>query len=81
MLYIKNLPAWERVLRLGLGLLIAVLGPVFSAGTLSWIFIAGGLLRDFYEMPIEEVATRLCLTRLPRRAVCTVRGNSRASTC
>lgn len=42
MFYTKNLPKWERALRLGVGVAIAVSGALYMDGGLRWILLASG---------------------------------------
>ncbi len=43
MLYVKNLPGAERILRLGLGAGLAVYSLLAMGGALEWVLLAGGV--------------------------------------
>jgi len=40
--YVKNLPGWERILRVGGGGAVAAYGLFAFGGTLGWALAAGG---------------------------------------
>ncbi len=42
MLYVKNLPMWERSLRIGLGTATAAYAVLNIGGVLGWAIVAGG---------------------------------------
>ena len=42
MFYVKNLPWWERLLRIGAGMALAVYVPLHIGGVLGWAIIATG---------------------------------------
>lgn len=42
MLYVKNLPWWERLLRIGAGAALAAYALI-SESTLGWVIAAGGV--------------------------------------
>ena len=42
MFYVKNLPGWERWLRMGGGAVLAAYALLDVGGTLGWILAAGG---------------------------------------
>jgi hypothetical protein len=42
MIYIKNLPLWERLLRAGAGAVAAAYAFLGAGGMLSWVILAGG---------------------------------------
>lgn len=46
MFYMKNVPIWEQLLRIGLGIVIAAYALMRLGGMLGWIIVAGagGLL-------------------------------------
>ncbi len=45
MIYVKNLPVWERVLRLGGGVGIAIYAADRLGGPMAWVLLAcGGML-------------------------------------
>lgn len=43
MLYVKNLPMWERSLRIGLGTAAAAYAVLNIGGVLGWAIVAGGV--------------------------------------
>ncbi len=43
MLYVKNLPIAERILRLGLGAGLVVYSLLAGAGPMEWVLLAGGV--------------------------------------
>lgn len=43
MVYLKNLPVWERLLRLALGLVTAACGLLGIGGPLGWGLVAVGV--------------------------------------
>lgn len=43
MIYIKNLPLWERLLRIGVGMVVAAYAAVSVGGVLGWAIAAGGI--------------------------------------
>lgn len=43
MLYVKNLPVWERLLRISLGAAAAVYAVLSIDGMLAWAIVAGGV--------------------------------------
>ena len=43
MFYVKNLPMWERSLRIGGGAAAAVYGLLNIGGALGWVIVAGGV--------------------------------------
>jgi len=43
MLYAKNLPRWERWLRVGCGAAVAAYAPAGAGGMLGWVLAAGGV--------------------------------------
>ncbi len=43
MIYVKNLPLWERLLRIGLGMAAAVYAAPNLDSTLDWAIAAGGV--------------------------------------
>ncbi len=68
MFYIKNLPRWERMLRLGAGAAVVVYALLNMSGPLGWAVLAGGagmaLTGVFGFCPACALAGR----RLARRA-------------
>lgn len=42
MLYVKNLPLWERLLRIGAGVALAAYALMSVGGTLGWVIAASG---------------------------------------
>ena len=42
MIYVKNLPIWERTLRLGIGAAVAAYGFIELGGPWGWIAVAVG---------------------------------------
>ena len=43
MLYVKNLPLWERSLRIGAGIVLAAYALLSMGGVIGWIVLAGGI--------------------------------------
>lgn len=43
MIYVKNLPLWERSLRIGAGALAASYAILIADGVIAWIILAGGV--------------------------------------
>lgn len=43
MLYVKNLPLWERALRIGLGTAAAAYAVLNMGGVWGWAMVAGGM--------------------------------------
>ena len=43
MIYVKNLPVWERGLRLGIGAAVALYGFIELGGRWEWAAVAGGV--------------------------------------
>jgi hypothetical protein len=43
MIYVKNLPWWERSLRIGAGLAAAVYANLNVGGVMGWVILAGGV--------------------------------------
>ena len=43
MIYVKNLPLWERSLRIGLGMAAAAYAVLNLDGVLGWTIAAGGV--------------------------------------
>jgi hypothetical protein len=43
MLYVKNLPMWERSLRIGGGAAVAIYAFLYIGGAPGWIIAAGGV--------------------------------------
>lgn len=43
MIYVKNLPLWERLLRFGFGMAAAVYAALNIGGALGWAIAAGGV--------------------------------------
>lgn len=43
MIYIKNLPTWERLLRIGLGAVAVAYAVVTVGGLLGWAIAASGI--------------------------------------
>lgn len=43
MIYVKNLPMWERSLRIGGGALAAAYAILSADGVIAWIILAGGI--------------------------------------
>jgi hypothetical protein len=41
MMYVKNVPAWERILRLLIAVAAIAYGVLAAAGPLQWIVVAG----------------------------------------
>ena len=42
MIYVKNLPVWERIARLGIGVAVALYGFTELGGRWGWATVAGG---------------------------------------
>ena len=43
MIYVKNLPVWERIARLGIGAAVAAYGFIDLGGPWGWIAVAVGM--------------------------------------
>jgi hypothetical protein len=43
MIYVKNLPLWERLLRIGFGMAAAVYGALNIGDALGWVIAACGV--------------------------------------
>lgn len=43
MIYVKNLPLWERSLRIGAGMLAVTYAILIADGVIAWIILAGGV--------------------------------------
>ena len=43
MIYVKNLPLWERSLRIGAGIVAATYALLSVAGVMGWVILAGGV--------------------------------------
>lgn len=43
MLYVKNLPLWEQLLRIGAGVALAAYALMSMGGTLGWVIAASGV--------------------------------------
>lgn len=43
MIYVKNLPLWERSLRIGAGIVAAAYALLSVAGVMGWVILAGGV--------------------------------------
>lgn len=43
MIYVKNLPLWERTLRIGIGAAVAAYAALGVGGVLGWAIAAGGI--------------------------------------
>lgn len=43
MIYVKNLPLWERLLRIGLGMAAVVYAVLMLNGTWGWVLTASGV--------------------------------------
>ena len=43
MIYVKNLPLWERSLRIGAGIVLAAYALLSMGGVIGWIVLAGGI--------------------------------------
>ena len=43
MIYVKNLPMWERSLRIGAGTLVAAYALLSMGGVMGWIVLVGGI--------------------------------------
>ncbi len=43
MIYVKNLPWWERLLRIGAGTIAAAYALLGAGGAMSWVILAGGV--------------------------------------
>lgn len=43
MLYVKNLPLWERSLRIGAGAVAAAYALLGVGGVMGWVILAGGV--------------------------------------
>lgn len=68
MLYIKNLPRWERMLRLGAGATVVVYALLTMSGPLGWAVLAGGTGMALTGMFGFCPACALAGRRLARRA-------------
>ncbi|MHB8388314.1 MAG: YgaP family membrane protein [Acidobacteriaceae bacterium] len=42
MVYVKNLPVWERIVRLGVAAAVAAYGLIELGGRWGWVAVAGG---------------------------------------
>ncbi len=42
MIYVKNLPLWERSLRIGAGSIAAAYALLSVGGVMGWVILAGG---------------------------------------
>lgn len=71
MLYVKNLPIWERSLRIGLGTVAVVYAVLNIAGVTGWVIVAGGvgaaLTGIFGFCPACALAGRHLEKRTPQR--------------
>jgi hypothetical protein len=43
MIYVKNLPLWERSLRIGTGIMVAAYALLSVGGVMGWGILAGGI--------------------------------------
>ncbi|MDX1251133.1 MAG: DUF2892 domain-containing protein [Gammaproteobacteria bacterium] len=43
MIYVKNLPLWERSLRIGVGTAAAAYALLSLGGVMGWVILAGGV--------------------------------------
>ncbi len=43
MIYVKNLPLWERSLRIGVGTVVAAYALLSVGGVMGWVILSGGV--------------------------------------
>lgn len=70
MFYVKNLPMWERSLRIGTGMAVAAYGALSMGGIWGWVVVAGGagaaLTGLFGFCPACALAGRRLKNRTPQ---------------